>query len=64
MSDITVTVENTVAAVTVENLDGGGSATVEAPDTVTVTISNVGVQGRPGDGGGLDPDFVIDGGNF
>lgn len=65
MSDITVTVENVVAAVTVENLAGGPIAVVEAPgDPVTVVISNTGVQGPPGNGGDLDPDFIIDGGNF
>jgi hypothetical protein len=65
MSDVTVVVENTTTAVTVTNLTDGSTAQVEvANDPVTVVIAEVGVQGPPGPGSELDPNFVIDGGNF
>lgn len=65
MSEATVTVTNTVAAVVVENTTTNASVTVAATDAeVVVVVEHVGIQGPPGDGGDLNPDFIIDGGNF
>lgn len=64
MGEVTVTVENTVAAVTVVNADSAETVAITGAAEVAVTIAETGVQGPPGPGSELDPDFIIDGGNF
>ena len=65
MSEATVTVQNIVAAVTVENVTSGASVDLASgSEPITIEISEMGIPGPPGPGGTLDPDFIIDGGNF
>lgn len=58
-----VSVVNRQCVVRVVNNATGTSAAVSVSRVVQVTVKSVGIRGPMG-GGELDPDFVIDGGNF
>lgn len=67
MSDVTVTVEPVVVSVTVVNPLSGPEVAVEAvPAPVIVSIAQIGPRGPvgPEGSGDLDPEFIVDGGNF